>query len=352
MGDHLVAALCPDRAQLFVLAVRDGRGRLVGLAPWYRAGSAGWSPTLQLLGSGEVCSEYLSLVCRADDARRVSAAVAHYLSHEARRAWHVLELPDVDAADEVLGHLREQLERVGHRVDCRSAARCWRLELPTNWNEFLAGFSKSRRDRIRYLLRRHIESGKVRLVRAVDAESLERGFDIFIDLHQKRRTMLGQPGCFASTRFAAFHREIARRFLATGQLRLIWLEVDGRPLASEYDFVGGGTIYYYQGGFEPELAELSPGTLMQAASLQAAIAEGQRHFDFLRGDEPYKQQWNAQCVPLASLRIAGTSAAARARHAAWRAGESVKHWIRENRPRAKASGSAEPAAPAAGEGGA
>ncbi len=319
----------PAHGELFVLAVQDDRQKLVGLAPWYRSRSAGWGQTLQLLGSGEVCSDYLSLICREQDARGVSAALAEYLTGKARRRWHVLDMPAIDAADAALGHLREQLALRGHAVDCRNEARCWRLALPATWSEFLAGYSKSRRDRIRYLLRRHVESGKVKLLRAVDGESLERAFGIFVELHQKRRAMLGQPGCFASARFEAFHREVARQFLDSGRLRLVWLEFEGRPLAVEYGFVGAGTVYYYQGGFEPELADFCPGTLMQAVSLQAAIAEGHRQFDFLRGDEPYKLQWNAQSVPLASLRIAGGSPAARVRHSAWQTRESVKHWIRQ-----------------------
>jgi CelD/BcsL family acetyltransferase involved in cellulose biosynthesis len=142
--------------------------------------------------------------------------------------------------------------------------------------------------------------------------------------------MLNQPGCFASDQFAAFHHELAQRFLESGRLRFMWLELEGRPLAVEYSFVGGDTVYYYQGGFEPELAELGPGTAMLAVSLQQAIEAGFRHFDFLRGDEPYKTTWNAEPRPLARLRIAGRRPVARVRHAAWRTTETVKHWARNN----------------------
>ena len=61
----------PAHGELFVLAVQDAQQKLVGLAPWYRSRSAGWGQTLQLLGSGEVCSDYLSLICREQDARGV-----------------------------------------------------------------------------------------------------------------------------------------------------------------------------------------------------------------------------------------------------------------------------------------
>ena len=90
-----------------------------------------------------------------------------------------------------------------------------------------------------------------------------------------------------------------------GKLRLSWLELDDAPIAIEYSFTGGDTVYYYQGGFDPGVSQLGPGWLMSALSLRAAIAEGYRYFDFLRGDEPYKASWNATPRPLVERRVAG-----------------------------------------------
>ena len=55
-----------------------------------------------------------------------------------------------------------------------------------------------------------------------------------------------------------------------------------------YCFNHGGKGYYYQGGFEPQLARYSPGTVLTAHAIRDAIDRGASEFDFLRGDEPYK----------------------------------------------------------------
>jgi CelD/BcsL family acetyltransferase involved in cellulose biosynthesis len=123
-----------------------------------------------------------------------------------------------------------------------------------------------------------------------------------------------------------FHRDIVEQFFNAGCLRLSWLEYDSKPLAAEYSFTGGDTIYYYQGGFEPELAGLRPGWLMFAISLRQAIADGYHHYDFLRGDEPYKASWHAQPRSLLQLRIAGRKPSARMRHAAWQTSLAMKRW--------------------------
>src|SRR5207244_453594 len=81
------------------------------------------------------------------------------------------------------------------------------------------------------------------------------------------------------------------------RLRLHWLELDGRPVAAEYHIAGEDIVYAYQSGIEPEVLHEEPGHLAAIATLQLAIAQGYRAFDFLRGDEPYKAHWRAQPRP-------------------------------------------------------
>jgi hypothetical protein len=52
--------------------------------------------------------------------------------------------------------------------------------------------------------------------------------------------------------------------------------------------------YCYIGGFEPDLAVFSPGTLLLAHAIDAAIAAGRLEVDFLRGAEPYKYRFGAR----------------------------------------------------------
>jgi CelD/BcsL family acetyltransferase involved in cellulose biosynthesis len=61
--------------------------------------------------------------------------------------------------------------------------------------------------------------------------------------------------------------------------------------------------YDYIGGFDPEFALLSPGTLLIGHALDAATAEGATATDFLRGAEPYKYRWGAVDQPMWVLRV-------------------------------------------------
>jgi CelD/BcsL family acetyltransferase involved in cellulose biosynthesis len=310
--------------ELFTLLVFDDQQRLVGIAPWYVSRSRRRGRVVRFLGSGEVCSDYLTVLAEPELAELVAERIAQWLTTEGAPHWDLLDLTGVEASDAMIASLERGLAARGHRVERQPDMSCWRAALPGAWAPFLATLSKARRERTRALLRRAIDSGRA-VVHQVHTESdLERAFAILVDLHQKRRRSLSQTGCFVSQRFTGFHREMAGRFLAGGHLRMLWIELEGRPVVVEYSFVGGETVYYYQGGFEPELADESPGWLGLAVSLKLAIEQGYRSYDFLRGDESYKVSWRAAARPLVHVRAAGKRTSARVRFAVWRSGEAVK----------------------------
>lgn len=317
-----------ENCQLMVALVVDADGKLVGVAPWYLETSARAGRVLRLLGSGEVCSDYQTVLCREDLVAPVAACLADWLAYDVAERWQMLDLAGVADADPVVAELGRQMAARGHVVDRRVDANTWSVELPADWDQYLSTLSRTRRERTRQLLRRLIDSGRAVVHQVRDSAELDRAFDVLIELHQRRRQSLDQPGCFASPRFTTFHRDVARQLLAAGQLRLRWIELDGHPIAAEYSLVGGTTVYYYQGGFEPDAANERPGWLAFATSLQSAINSGLHTFDFLRGDEAYKASWGAKPKPLVRVRIIGRQPAARARYATWRSSQTVKSWAR------------------------
>jgi CelD/BcsL family acetyltransferase involved in cellulose biosynthesis len=113
-------------------------------------------------------------------------------------------------------------------------------------------------------------------------------------LHAARWRRRAQAGIFADPRVAAFHTEAVPALAAAGLLRLHALMVRDEPVAVLYGLFAKGRAYYYIGGFDPELARLSLGTLATGEAIASAAREGATAFDFLRGQELYKYRWGAQ----------------------------------------------------------
>ena len=330
----------PDRKiSLFVLGVLDPAGDLLAIAPWYLENSASQGRVLRFLGLGEICSDYLSVFCQPGLEDRVTAALADWLTKvntapadrsagSGANQWDLLELTGVDAQDAAVERLAERLQSLGNTVHRRAGPNCWRIELPTSWDQFLARLSKDHRKRVRRAERGMLATGRVVLHSVERLQDLPRAREILIDLHQRRRTRLGEPGCFASSRFTAFHRDVMPELLRNGQLHLDWLELDGEPMAAEYQLAGSGVIYAYQAGVNPDALEHSPGQLSHISVLRRAIEQGCRAFDFLRGDESYKAHWRAEPRRSVETRVIANRPAARLRHGIWLAGSSVKQWIK------------------------
>ncbi|MHB1035760.1 MAG: GNAT family N-acetyltransferase [Pirellulales bacterium] len=315
-------------AELFVLAVFDESHALVGVAPWYLEHSRLHGRAIRFLGTGEVCSDHLSILCRPGMEDAVAEAIARWLAEEHRGDWDLLELEAVDSGDPAVSRLIEHLERRRCLVHRRPDDVCWRIELPATWEEYRTRLSKSNRGQIRQADRQAFETGRAVVHRVQRQEDLPRGIEILIDLHQRRRLGLGEPGCFASERFTAFHREAMARMLSAGRLRLSWLELDGRPVAVEYHLMHQGVWSVYQAGMEPEALHESPGRLALIVALRQAFAEGAHGFDFLRGDEPYKAHWRAEPKAMEKLRIVPRRTSARLRHELWASGYRAKQWIK------------------------
>ncbi|HUT14285.1 MAG TPA: GNAT family N-acetyltransferase [Thermoguttaceae bacterium] len=322
------------RKRLFVVCVFDHTDRLLGLAPWYRDFSASQGHVLRPLGSGEVCSDYLGVLCQPGMEYQVTQAVADYLTADEHAGdcdfprWDLLQLADFDAEDHAVGQLIRRLAEQGNTVHRQTGPNCWRIELPTTWEEYLATLSKNRRKLSRRLQRSMLDTGRAVLHHVERAEDLAAITELLIDLHQRRRHSLGEPGCFASPRFTAFHREVMPVLFRQGQLQLSWLELDGRPAAAEYHLAGDGVVYAYQSGVDPDVLDLEPGNIFTLATLRRAIEKGYRAVDFLRGDEPYKAHFRARPRPSLSVRVVPGRTTARVRHNLWLAGSNVKQWIK------------------------
>ncbi|HXG23078.1 MAG TPA: GNAT family N-acetyltransferase, partial [Chthonomonadales bacterium] len=272
-----------------LLQVR-GEGRLIGLAPLYSSWHLG-TPLRRLAFVGTGASDYLDILAEEGCEIEVGVAILRYLTQSA----------GFDLAD---------LQQLRPQAGLRAAAECfgqqysgpwkWRIvsqelcpfvPLPSTWEEYGARLGKKMRANLSYydrLLSRSFEKAEVQLA---GAEELSQAMSAFIDLHQRRWRARLLPGVLRSGRVQEFHCRVAKQFQRRGWLRLHVTKINGRVAAALYCFRFRERYYYYLGGFDPELAKYSLGTVLTAHAIRRAIEEGCAEFDFLRGNEPYKHRW-------------------------------------------------------------
>jgi CelD/BcsL family acetyltransferase involved in cellulose biosynthesis len=321
--------------ELFTLCVYD-QGELIAIAPWYVQMVALHGRVVQFLGSGEVCSDYASVLCKTGWEDKAAKALAQWLVDDKVAApdssihdWDQFAFTGIDAGDVMMQCLVNELSARGALTYCRPGDSCWRIMLPETWEEYLAMLSRSHRKELMACRRALFDTGRAVLYTAGSEDEVEQGWRVLIELHEQRRQSLGEVGCFSRSRFAAFHRQAINNLFRNNQLRLHWLELDGRPVAAEYHLVSEGVIYAYQSGIDVETLRHGPGRLAMMAILREALGEGYRWFDLLRGDEPYKAHWRAQPRPTVQIGVLPGRGADRLRYGMWVAGDSMKGWIKQ-----------------------
>jgi CelD/BcsL family acetyltransferase involved in cellulose biosynthesis len=266
--------------RLMTLAVRRA-GALVALLPLYVQAEPGCR---KLLPVGIGVTDYLDATVAADDAE---AAVGAALAHLARRRdWDVAELHELPQGAGLLrGAPPSDLVDAVHPEDVVPV-----LTLPAG-GALAAPIPKRMRRNVSLYRNRAARLGVSHEL--LPPDRVDEGLDALYALHERRWASRGEAGVVADAAIRRFHRAAAHGLAEAGLLRLRLLRAGGRPIAALYGFAAKGRAYAYLAGLDPDWGAVSPGTLVMAAAIEAAILEGCREFDFLRGAEEYKYLWGA-----------------------------------------------------------
>lgn len=283
-----------------VLAWQDDQ--LVGLAPFYVEHHPLFGKTLRWLGDGRASTDHTTLLTEsAEHEPAVVIAIAGWVAEGATKRWHRLRLEAIDANDRAGNQFERLLFEAGIDTEWIDDIGSFPAPLASDWETYLAGFSKNRRKRLRRWEREWFDTGRVSMRIAKTEAEREAMWPELVQLHNERREGMGEQGVFDCPRFNEFHQLASARLLAEGKLYLGLLETDGVPTAIDYSPQDETTIYAYQGGISVAGLDQDAGHLCLLALVKQAIASGRSTLDLLRGDEPYKMNWRAEHLPARTL---------------------------------------------------
>jgi CelD/BcsL family acetyltransferase involved in cellulose biosynthesis len=283
------AAFGGDHAP-YLLSIRGEEG-LAGLAPLMRRGRE-----VRLMGDTDLC-DHMDVVVAPSEAREGCARLLDYLAADGIER---LVLPSVREDAAAMTALRPAAEDWGARVRCEPHGRLFAMHLPRSWEDYLMRLSGKERHEIRRKLRRLEGAGRVtrRCVRTT--AELPAAMETFMTLFKANRA---DKAAFMHGPMPAFFRRLAANMAAAGRLRLYFLALDDRAIAATLCFVHGDTVYLYNNGYDDAYRALSPGLLGKVFTIRDSIGAGCRVYDFLKGDEKYKQRLGGAPVNLYRLAV-------------------------------------------------
>jgi CelD/BcsL family acetyltransferase involved in cellulose biosynthesis len=270
---------------LRVLLLRDDERRL-------RAGAALAARGRRLTAPANYHSGGWDVVAADAEARsRLWAALARTRARELVLG----ALPDGPST----GACDSALRAAGFRLVREPGQRSPFLPLPATFDQLVQGRSGNLRSQVGRRRRALERVGELRLRTVCDTgEDLEAVFRV----EAAGWKAAAGTAILADGRAERLYRAFARAAAARGWLRLHLLELDRTPIAADFAVAFAGGEFLLKTGFDERHRDRSPGLVLRAEVLRAAIESGLRYYDFLGQDDPYKLRWTAEIRPRVTLR--------------------------------------------------
>lgn len=299
---------------LHVLVVRDGL-RIVGIAPLWRYCSPLRGINLRRIGFIS-CPDtpLVDFVIVPNRTGEVLAAVLEDLRSDRDAAWDLLTLNQWPAASPGVQAIHSIVEgaRIPHFLSRASLVPSLRVQ--GTWEEYWKTraplFRKSRRGIVNRMTR--AGSSRVRLVRRDESGE---AFDSVLSI--SRRSWKEPKGLAISSRPATadFFRRLTEVGGRKGWLFLWLLEMDGVPVAMEYDLTDGGTVFALRADIDEAYKAHSPGAYLEYQLVKHLFDEGYAEYNTGPGLNPYKLRWADDISENLSIHICNGTWRGRITHA-------------------------------------
>jgi CelD/BcsL family acetyltransferase involved in cellulose biosynthesis len=289
---HWTRAFVAEGA-LQLLTVTDDDGKLGGLLPLYEVKPG----QLRIVGGVDV-SDYLDVIAIGGREEEVWYALLQHRADQSAQ-W---DLHGIRAMSPTVTLVPSLAPVHGLQVVATREDRCPVLSLPESWDEYLARLSGKDRHELRRKMRKLERERPGSSVRSHHAAlGWDAALSDFLRLH--RLSKVGKAR-FMDQRMERFFRDATHALAAAGWARLWFLEWQGTPIASFLCLEYAGSVGLYNSGFDPAHAKLAPGIVLLAHVIRDAISRAIPTFDFLRGEEPYKQSFGPVFEDLFNMKIA------------------------------------------------
>jgi len=191
--------------RLFFIAVRSGQ-QLAGIAPLMRTRS--WTgpvllEKLEFAGSGTIGSDYLDFIVRGGFEDVVMPVVEEFIAHRGM----TLRLTRMKRTAIATRETGPRLWRKGWQVVSTPAEVCPFIDLPADFDSFLATLGSSHRYNYKRRLKNLQRDFDMRVVRATTDEERRDALDTVIGLHLARWSARGGSDAFNSADALLTERE-------------------------------------------------------------------------------------------------------------------------------------------------
>ena len=284
-----------ENRTLHILVVRAS-GRIVAIAPLMREHATMYGipvRRIDLLHNDHTPRADFIVADRAADAYR---AIWQALA-DARASWDLLQLSRLVRDTPTFETMRALSEGDGCPTGSWQGDVSPFLTLSGTWDDYYASLPAKFRSNLRNRLSRLTRLGEPALEVLEGAEAIERGREDALRLEASGWKRESGTSICSDPAVERFYRLLAERATERGWLRLMFLTVGGRRIATSYGSCYDKRLFLFKTGYDPEFATCSPFKLLTFLAIQRAYDEGLAELDFLGDAEPWKLEWTETSRP-------------------------------------------------------
>lgn len=276
------------RSQPHLLVLKEGAS-VVGVAPLARRVVSRFGFNVRKLEFVTNHSDYNDLVLGDDPVGQIKA-IADFLARTTKQ-WDIVDLRDLRDTGDSIARIERELVIAGlsYRL-FPEKQRCPYLKINGPW-------STMRRKHLRFARRAFVgftqKASEGFRTRIVENPQQEPGLlEKMIALEAQKRSggELSQPflGRYPQV-FQSLFDVLGRQ----GWIAVVLVEWNDRLVASRFLYRCDKKLWDYLTAYDNAFSKLSPGTVAVCAAIDYAFAHGFDEFDFMRGEESYKQRWSS-----------------------------------------------------------
>lgn len=278
--------------RLEIHTLHDGP-RLVAVLPLFREtmGPGGaWLRMVRVLGCDYTINT-VGLAIEPDYAERFTRMLLEYLAEG--EPWDILQIDPLRSYNNIVEPMERICARnIGVQTVVISRQDAWDtvFHLPDTYETFVKSLSSNARNDTRRRERHFTEQHNVEIETVTRPEQVQPAMDALVHLHQAHWTARGYPGQLRQPPVLRFHRELAQRLVATGQLVLLTLKADGQIVAATYGYHFGKRAHgLFRGKSDDQKWEpYSLGRIIHCHLIRRAIELGASELEDGRGVFEYK----------------------------------------------------------------
>ncbi len=249
---------------------------------------------------------------------------------DGRDRWDVLQLSQLQYDSPTHEYVGRLAAAGSHPTVLWQSDNSPYLELTSDWNAYLKGRNAKLRQNLRNRLNRlTTQCGEPRLEVLADLDAILGARDEALALEASGWKREAGTAICSDRQVLRFYTSLADRAGASGWLRLLFLNVNGRRIATSYASRYQNRLSFFKTGYDPAFAAYAPFKLLTYFTIRDGYSDGLREVDFLGDAEPWKLEWTSTTRPHDWLFVFGHTLRSKVVHTLkCRVRPAIKQWLR------------------------